>query len=115
MDSIQSIYISKGAGRASIRQESPIHENRYGIELARKAEELRRIVHGRGHIVADQAPEDLERTSNRRIRSLSQMRIGNPRKAAQGCALGHVLCRLPGIRRSAAREGEHTPHACGLA
>src|SRR5882724_12928728 len=39
-----------------------INVERYGIELAQKAEELRQIVHRRGYIVAERAPEDLEET-----------------------------------------------------
>ena len=39
-----------------------INDERYGIELAQKAQELRQIVHRRGHIVAERAPENLEET-----------------------------------------------------
>ena len=39
-----------------------INDEKYRIELEQKAEELRQIVHRRGHIVAERASEDLEET-----------------------------------------------------
>src|SRR6266566_1268414 len=61
----QSIYISRSPNeRQSVRRARfmEINDERYRIELEQKAEELRQIVHRRGHIIAERAPEDLEET-----------------------------------------------------